>query len=181
MPRYPCQNEALTNLDPRSLVLISNALLQRVKDAYGAAGVPLPSREVRAVGEDQPMECNMLMVTATGLREGVVEGEAAQSPCSSSIVATFQVKVGRCYPTGDARGNPPGPDQIAVASDEAMVDAYLLMKAACMFDMWGADLAAKGLLHESALGGMGVDASVSFEGPEGGVIVTTLELTTVIG
>lgn len=181
MPRYPCQNEALTNLDPRSLVLISTALLQRVREVYNWAGVALPSRQVRAVGEDQPMECDMLMVTATGLREGVVEGEVAQSPCASSIVATFQVKVGRCYPTGDARGNPPGPDQIAVASDEAMVDAYLLMKAACMFDMWGADLHAHNMLDASALGGMGVEANVSFEGPEGGVIVTTLELTTVIG
>jgi hypothetical protein len=181
MPRFPCQNEAYTGLDPRSLVLISQALLQRVNQVYADAGINLPARQIRAVGEDQPLECNMVMVAATGLREGVVEGEPQPSPCSSSIVATFKISVARCYPTGDARGNPPSPDQIAAASDEAAVDAYLLMKTACMFDMWGADLEARGLLHKSALGGMGVEASVSFEGPDGGVVVTTLTLSTVIG
>jgi hypothetical protein len=181
MARYPCQDEAYNNLDPRSLVLISQALMDRVIKVYGDAAVNLPARRVRTVGEDPVLECNMVVVTATGLREGLVEGEPPQSPCSSSIVATFKIAVARCYPTGDARGNPPGPDQIAAASDEAAVDAYLLMKTACMFDMWGADMHAKGQLHESAMGGMGVEASVSFEGPEGGVVVTTLTLSTVIG
>ena len=44
--------------------------------------------------------------------------------------------------------------------------------------MYGADVIG---LHPSALGGMGVEASVEMEEPQGGFQAVTLNLTTVIG
>ena len=175
MAAYPCSD---VNVDPRSLVRIGEALLQRVQQVYHDAGIELPPRREWIMG-DGVYDCEKLMVAFTGLREGMLNTESGpQSPCDVPVNATFQVTVVRCAAMPDDRGNPPDLAELTARTNASVIDAYLLMKASCKLDMYGADVIG---LHPGALGGMGVEATVDVAEPQGGFQAVTLNLTTVIG
>jgi hypothetical protein len=173
--RYPCDD---VQIDPHALVTIGHALMDRVQSVYKKAGVHLPPRQVWSLG-DGVFDCEELVVSFHSLAEGLINSETqVPNPCYIPVNAVFKVTVVRCAPVMDQYGNPPTPEQIGTATDLSVIDAYLLMKSACNFDMYGADVAE---LHPSALGGMGVDASVEVEEAQGGFQAVTLTVTTVIG
>lgn len=173
---YPC-SEVL--VDPQSLVRIGHALLERVQLVYAEAGVALPSRQIWIAGEGV-YDCEQLIVAFMSLREGLVGSDSEpRQPCDVPVVATFKITVVRCIPVMDSRGNLPTPEAISASTDVLAVDAYLLMKSGCKFDMYGADIIPP--LHPSALGGMGVDLRVVAEEASGGMQAVSLTLETVIG
>lgn len=163
---------------PFALVRIGHALRDRVVAVYEQARVDLPLRRNWVIGEGV-FDCEQLIVAFTGLAEGMINTESApQSPCDVFVTATFKITVVRCVPTADARGNAPLVEDVDAATDMSVIDAYLLMKSSCTFDMYGADVIG---LDPSALGGMGVEASIDVEAPQGGFQAVTLNITTVIG
>ena len=169
----PCWG-SISDLDPSALAKIGQMLLDRVIAIYEEAGVELPLRRVWAAG-DIPFECNSLVVSLAELREGIVNSETAvPDPCHVPLMAEFNITAARCYPVGDQRGNPPSPEKIAAAAIAAATDAYLLMKASCTLDMFGADIPG------APQGGMGVEASISIGNPQGGMQTVTLNLVTMI-
>lgn len=183
LPTMPCADIFDKKTDPkkdgpRALVRIGHALRDRVVAIYEQAGIDLPERRVWVIGEGV-FDCEQLIVAFTGLSEGLINAENPQrSPCEVFVNATFKITVVRCVPTADARGNSPLVADMDAATDLSVIDAYLLMKSSCRFDMYGADVIG---LHPSALGGMGVESSVEIEEPQGGFQAVTLNITTVIG
>jgi hypothetical protein len=164
-------------VDPFVLPKIARALLDRVRAVYAEAAIDLPSRQIWTIGEPV-YDCEELVVSLIDLSEGLTQGDSPQSPCVVPINATFKVTVVRCAPVPDNRGNPPTPDALMRAADESAVDAYLLMKSSCKFDMWGADVDG---LDPSALGGLGVNASIEVVEAQGGMQGVALNIVTVIG
>jgi len=180
---YPCADNVV---DPQALVRIGHALLARVQSVYADYGIALPSRQIWIAGEGA-YDCEQLIVSFTGLREGIINADGRSvtvpsSPCDVPVIATFQIVVVRCVPVPEMRSNvlvPPSPEALSDATDVLAVDAYLLMKSGCKFDMFGADIEPP--LDVSALGGMGVDLRVEVQEASGGMQAVTLYLDTVIG
>jgi hypothetical protein len=168
----PCWG-TIADIDPKTVAKIGKLLLERVIAIYKEAGVPLPARQLWAVG-DVPYECNMLLVSLEGLSEGLLNTEnSVPNPCDTPVIAEFNITVVRCAPVPDSRGTPPSPEKYAEAAEITSTDAYLLMKAACSLDMFGA-------LIPGFVGSMGVESSVSIESAQGGVQAITLTLRTVV-
>jgi hypothetical protein len=161
------------DIDPTTVAKLGELLLHRVEEVYREAGVDLPDRRIWAVGE-VPFDCNQLIVSLDGLREGLINTEnQVPSPCEVPVMAEFNITVVRCAPVPDSRGNPPTPKQYADFAAITSTDAYLLMKASCSFDLFGA-------LIPGYPGGMGVEASVSISNAQGGVQAVTLNLVTLV-
>jgi hypothetical protein len=159
------------------LVKITKALMDRVIQVYYDAGVDLPDRKIVTLGEPV-YDSEQLVVSFTDMSEGLVQGEDPQSPCYIPVNATFKITVVRCAPVADNRGNPPTPEQLNAATYTSLIDAYLLMKSSCRFDMWGSDVDG---LPPSALGGMGVNVTVDVIEAQGGMQGVALNVTTVLG
>jgi hypothetical protein len=173
----PCAAEladAMAHMDAVSK--IGRLLLQRIVDIYAMAGVELPPRRIWAAGE-VPFDCNELIVSLSGIGGGTLPNAQTQpsSECYVPITARYNVTVVRCIPVPDSRGNPPSPEDIGAAADVTARDAYLLMKSACVLDLWGADV------DPDSTGGAGVEAEIAVGDPQGGMQAVTLTVTILVG
>jgi hypothetical protein len=176
-------------IDPTSVAAIGRELVRRVEMLYADHGVSLPTRRIWAAGSVPP-ECEQLVVSFTGLREGLIEGDNAPNrPCETLVVAEFKVRVSRCVPVGDDVGNPPSPEEIGAAADMLSTDSYLLVKlAGCYFDLFSLGSPGGGRVvygvdgsRQIIPGGMGVDISLEVEDPQGGMQSVVLTLSMVVG
>jgi hypothetical protein len=174
----PCGEKTFP--DPNALVTIAEGIKARVIELYEQAhdydpSIALPARRYWQTGQPA-YDCEQMVVWLESLQEGLIGDVAApQHPCDVFITATFKVAVVRCIAVGDDNGTPPLPAAIEATAKPLAQDAYLLMKASCRFDMYGADV------EGAPLGGMGVDANLEFEEPSGGMAAVVLTVTTVLG
>jgi hypothetical protein len=172
-----------TAIDPYLLAESSRILLQRVQGVYAEAGVPLPARQLWTTGESA-YDCEQLVVALMSLRSGAhpyaFTRAAAPPKCVVFVVATYHISVVRCVPTPDDRGTPPSPEELAKAADAVAVDAYLLLKASCRFDLWGAADEGNSWNYDDG-GDMGTESLVEIETAAGGLQAARLQLSTTIG
>ena len=172
----PCQSES-SRIDPGALVTITDEILARLRALYAEYGVPLPSRCYWTLG-DPTVDCEQAVVAFQSYEEknlATNQTEATPNPCTVFATATFTISITRCVVTMGKDGNPPTPKQIMDTAKLCLVDAHLLMKGSCRFDMYGADI------PDAITGGMGVNASVQGNTPRGDYRTTTLQFTTVLG
>ena len=160
---------------PKDILKIMDAIKERVVQLYADYDVPLPSRQYWMLN-DPAYDCEQMVVSLMSLQEGLIGTDnAPQSPCDVFITATFKVTIVRCVPGLTDDGQPPSASEIEAASRALAMDAYLLMKSSCWFDVYGVDI------EGAPLGGMGVDASVETQEVNGRMQAVVLNFTSVIG
>jgi hypothetical protein len=95
-------------------------------------------------------------------------GDEATSPqrCSVPRSAVVTISIARAVPIVSAGGRPPSPEKIQQASATSAIDAWVLMDAVKLFDMW-----------DGSGYGLGVIATVEITPPEGGFQSVTMNLT----
>jgi hypothetical protein len=171
------------SIDPVMLANAGHILLERVRAVYAEAGVPLPDRQLWTAGESA-YDCEQLVVSLMSLTAGGLptsRGVIAPNPvCDPFIVANFEITVVRCVPTPNDKGTPPRPEAIATAADITSTDAFILIKAACRFDLWNAQPLFTPFNYDPG-GGMEVESSLQVETAQGGMQAVSLTIRTVIG
>ena len=172
----PCQSETM-GIDPGALVTITEEILVRLRALYAEYGVPLPSRCYWTLG-DPAVDCEQAVVSFQSYEEHDLSAQqtnATPNPCAVLTKATFTISITRCAPALSKYGDPPTPKQIMDTAKLCLVDAHLLMKGSCRFDMYGADIPG------AITWGWGANASVQGAAPHGDFRTTTLQFTTILG
>lgn len=152
----------------QSLVALMSSVLESVRAAFATAGVTLPSRQYYTLGT--PVADDEQLVVSFNQAYIGPPGDQATQPqrCNSPRSAALQVGIYRCAPVMSNDGVPPTPLQIVTATNQILVDSYILLDAACQFDAW----------DPTGLGpGLGVIATVDAIPQEGNMHGSVLNLT----
>lgn len=154
----------------RGLVTMMDEVLTRVKAAYAASGVELPSRAYWTLGSPA-VDCEQVVVSFI---QGYIgpPGDEASSPqrCNSPRSAALDIQVSRCVPGLGSRGRIPKATEIQAGSEQLAIDAWLLLDIAASLDSW-----------DSFGGpGLGVIATIDVSEPSGEIQSVVLHLTAAI-
>jgi hypothetical protein len=141
-------------------------IVERVESVFQSYNVSLPSRKYWTIG--QPViDCEQLVVSFIQMYLGA-PGDEAASPqrCNVPRSAVVSISIARAVPIVGPGGRPPAPEKIQEASATSAIDAWVLMDAVKLFDMW-----------DGSGFGVGVIATVDVTPPEGGFQSVNMQLT----
>lgn len=155
--------------DVTSIVDFLDNVLQRVVDTFESAHVPLPARQYWTVGQ-AAIDCEQLVITLIQIYLGP-PGDQASSPqrCNVPRTAVMSVTIAREIPVVGQNGRPPSAEKISQAAQISAIDAYTLMQAINLLDVW-----------EDGGFGLGVIATADIAEPQGGFQTVNLQLTMAI-
>jgi len=158
----------ISNVDPDALNLknLLDAMLEKVEDVFASYDVPLPTRRYWTVGTPA-IDCEQLVIAFVQMYLGP-PGDQAGAPmrCNVPKSAVMSVSVVREIPVVGANGRPPAAEKIQAGAEISAVDAWVLMDTVQLFDRW-----------DDSGYGPGVIATVDVGSPEGGLQITTLQIT----
>lgn len=155
--------------DVTNIVDFMDSVLERVVDTFESSNVPLPARQYWTVGQ-AAIDCEQLVVTLIQIYLGP-PGDQASSPqrCNMPRTAVMSVTIAREIPTVGQNGRPPSAEKISQAAQISAIDAYTLMQAINLLDIW-----------EDGGFGLGVIATADIAEPQGGFQTVNLQLTMAI-
>lgn len=155
--------------DVTNIVDFMDNVLQRVVDTFESHRVPLPGRQYWTVGQPA-IDCEQLVVTLIQIYLGP-PGDQASAPqrCNMPRTAVMTITVAREIPVVGQNGRPPSADKIQTAAAISAIDAYTLMQALNLLDVW-----------EEGGYGVGVIATADIQEPQGGYQTVNLQLTMAI-
>jgi hypothetical protein len=152
--------------DATNLRDMMDGILERVETVFQSYNVELPQRRYWAIGQPA-IDCEQLVVSFLQMYLGA-PGDEATSPqrCNVPRSAVVTISIARAVPIVSAGGRPPTPEKIQQSSATSAIDAWVLMDAVKLFDMW-----------DGSGFGLGVIATVEITPPEGGFQSVTMNLT----
>lgn len=152
--------------DATNLRDMMDGILERVETVFQSYNVELPARRYWAIGQPA-IDCEQLVVSFLQMYLGA-PGDEATSPqrCHVPRSAVVTISIARAVPVVSAGGRPPTPEKIQQSSATSAIDAWVLMDAVKLFDMW-----------DGSGYGLGVIATVEITPPEGGFQSVTMNLT----
>jgi hypothetical protein len=152
--------------DATNLRDMMDGILERVETVFQSYNVELPARRYWAIGQPA-IDCEQLVVSFLQMYLGA-PGDEATSPqrCHVPRSAVVTISIARAVPIVSAGGRPPTPEKIQQSSATSAIDAWVLMDAVKLFDMW-----------DGSGYGLGVIATVEITPPEGGFQSVTMNLT----
>jgi hypothetical protein len=152
--------------DATNLRDMMDGILERVETVFQSYNVELPVRRYWAIGQPA-IDCEQLVVSFLQMYLGA-PGDEATSPqrCHVPRSAVVTISIARAVPIVSAGGRPPTPEKIQQSSATSAIDAWVLMDAVKLFDMW-----------DGSGYGLGVIATVEITPPEGGFQSVTMNLT----
>jgi hypothetical protein len=152
--------------DALDLKEMMEGVLSRVVTIFESYGVPIPERRYWMMGAPA-IDCEQLVVSFVQMYLGP-PGDQASEPrrCNNPRTATLNVMISRPVPTVGTNGRAPTPEKISESSEIAAIDAWVLMQSIDQMDQW----------DETGFG-LGVIATLSTDGPEGGFYTNNLEIT----
>jgi hypothetical protein len=148
------------------LKVMMDGVLSRVVAIFESYGVPLPARRYWMMGQPA-IDCEQIVVSFVQMYLGS-PGDQANEPrrCNNPRSATLNIMISRQVPTVGTQGRAPLPEKISESSEIAAVDAWVLMQSINDLDQW-----------DDTGYGLGVIATLSTDGPEGGYYTNNLEIT----
>jgi len=155
--------------DVTNIVDFMDNVLQRIIDTFESANVPLPARQYWTVGQGA-LDCEQLVLALIQIYLGP-PGDQASSPqrCNMPRTAVMTVTVAREITVIGQNGRPPSADKISQAAQISAIDAYTLMQAINLLDVW-----------DEGGPGPGVIATADIGEPQGGFQTVSLQLTMAI-
>jgi hypothetical protein len=141
-------------------------ILERVETVFQSYNVELPARRYWSIGQPA-IDCEQLVVSFIQMYLGA-PGDEATSPqrCHVPRSAVVTISIARAVPIVSVGGRPPAPEKIQQSSATSAIDAWVLMDAVKLFDMW-----------DGSGYGLGVIATVDITPPEGGFQTVNMNLT----
>jgi hypothetical protein len=156
------------DIDPDALDLkeMMDGVLSRVVTVFESFGVPLPARRYWMMG-NPAIDCEQLVVSFVQMYLGP-PGDQASEPrrCNMPRTATLNITLSREVATVGTNGRAPSSEKISESSEISAVDSWVLMQSINQLDQWS----------EGDFG-LGVIATLSTDGPEGGFYSSILEIT----
>jgi hypothetical protein len=152
--------------DATNLRDMMDGIVERVEAVFQSYNVNLPSRRYWTIGQPA-IDCEQVVVSFIQMYLGA-PGDEASSPqrCNVPRSAVVTISIARSVPIVGANGRPPSPEKIQEASAVSAIDAWVLMDAVRLFDMW-----------DGSGYGVGVIATVDITPPEGGFQTVNMNLT----
>jgi hypothetical protein len=143
-----------------------DGILERVESAFQSYNVGLPNRRYWSIGQPA-IDCEQVVVSFIQMYLGA-PGDEATTPqrCHVPRSAVVAISIARAVPIVGQNGRPPSQESIQRASSVSAIDAWVLMDAVKLFDMW-----------DQSGYGLGVIATVEITPPEGGFQSVTMNLT----
>lgn len=152
--------------DALDLKEMLDGVLSRVVALFESYGVPIPARRYWMMGSPA-IDCEQLVVSFVQMYLGS-PGDQANEPrrCNNPRSATLNIMISREIATVSTNGRAPTSEKISESSEIAAVDAWVLMQSINDLDQW-----------DDTGYGLGVIATLSTDGPEGGYYTNNLEIT----
>jgi hypothetical protein len=152
--------------DATNLRDMMDGIVERVETVFQSYNVNLPNRRYWTIGQPA-IDCEQVVVSFIQMYLGA-PGDEASSPqrCNVPRSAVVTISIARAVPIVGPNGRPPSPEKIQEASAVSAIDAWVLMDAVRLFDMW-----------DGSGYGVGVIATVDITPPEGGFQTVNMNLT----
>jgi hypothetical protein len=152
--------------DATNLRDMMDGIVERVETVFQSYNVNLPQRRYWTIGQPA-IDCEQVVVSFIQMYLGS-PGDEASSPqrCNVPRSAVVTISIARSVPIVGPNGRPPAPEKIQQASAVSAIDAWVLMDAIKLFDMW-----------DGSGYGVGVIATVDITPPEGGFQTVNMNLT----
>lgn len=152
--------------DATNLRDMMNGILERVESVFQSYNVELPQRRYWTIGQPA-IDCEQVVLSFIQMYLGA-PGDEATSPqrCNVPRSAVVTISIARAVPIVGPNGRPPSPDKIQQAAAVSAIDAWVLMDAVRLFDMW-----------DGSGYGVGVIATVDITPAEGGFQTVNMNLT----
>jgi hypothetical protein len=152
--------------DATNLRDMMDGILERVEAVFQAYNVELPQRRYWTIGQPA-IDCEQVVVSFIQMYLGA-PGDEATSPqrCHVPRSAVVSISIARAVPIVGVNGRPPSPEKIQQAAAVSTIDAWVLMDAVKLFDMW-----------DGSGYGVGVIATVDITPAEGGFQSVNMNLT----
>jgi hypothetical protein len=152
--------------DATNLRDMMDGVLERVETIFQSYNVELPQRRYWSIGQPA-IDCEQVVVSFMQMYLGA-PGDEATTPqrCHVPRSAVITISIARAVPIVGQNGKPPTQEKIQQASAVSTIDAWVLMDAVKLFDMW-----------DNTGYGLGVIATVEITPPEGGFQSVIMNLT----
>lgn len=152
--------------DATNLRDMMDGIVERVETIFQSYNVNLPNRRYWTIGQPA-IDCEQVVVSFIQMYLGA-PGDEASSPqrCNVPRSAVVTISIARAVPIVGPNGRPPSPEKIQEAASVSAIDAWVLMDAVRLFDMW-----------DGSGYGVGVIATVDITPPEGGFQTVNMNLT----
>lgn len=152
--------------DATNLRDMMNGILERVESIFQSYNVELPQRRYWTLGQPA-IDCEQVVVSFIQMYLGA-PGDEATSPqrCNVPRSAVVTISIARAVPIVGMNGRAPAPEKIQQSAEASMIDAWVLMDAVRLFDMW-----------DGTGYGVGVIATVDVTPAEGGFQTVNMNLT----
>lgn len=152
--------------DATNLRDMMDGILERVESVFQSYNVELPQRRYWTIGQPA-IDCEQVVLSFIQMYLGS-PGDEATTPqrCNVPRSAVVTISIARAVPIVGQNGRPPSPDKIQQAASVSAIDAWVLMDAVRLFDMW-----------DGSGYGVGVIATVDITPPEGGFQTVNMNLT----
>ncbi len=123
--------------DAKSIVTLGQGLLDAVVSYYGSETITLPERRYLTLGTPAN-DCEQVVVSWQQAYLGL-PGDEASTPqqCDQVKTAVFSVQLCRSMPVVSDSGKSPAAATIQTASEQLLIDAYVLMDAVAHYDPYG--------------------------------------------
>jgi hypothetical protein len=152
--------------DATNLRDMMDGVLERVEAVFQSYNVELPKRRYWSIGQPA-IDCEQVVVSFMQMYLGA-PGDEATTPqrCHVPRSAVITISIARAVPIVGQNGRPPSEEKIQQSSAVSTIDAWVLMDAVKLFDMW-----------DNTGYGLGVIATVEITPPEGGFQSVIMNLT----
>lgn len=152
--------------DATNLRDMMDGILERVEAVFQSYNVELPQRRYWTIGQPA-IDCEQVVVSFIQMYLGA-PGDEATTPqkCHMPRSAVVTISIARAVPVVGQGGRPPSPDKIQQSAAVSAIDAWVLMDAVKLFDMW-----------DGSGYGVGVIATVDITPAEGGFQTVNMNLT----
>jgi hypothetical protein len=152
--------------DATNLRDMMDGVLERVETVFQSYNVELPQRRYWSIGQPA-IDCEQVVVSFMQMYLGA-PGDEATTPqrCHVPRSAVITISIARAVPIVGQNGRPPSEEKIRQSSAVSTIDAWVLMDAVKLFDMW-----------DNSGYGLGVIATVEITPPEGGFQSVIMNLT----
>jgi hypothetical protein len=152
--------------DATNLRDMMDGVLERVETIFQSYNVELPQRRYWSIGQPA-IDCEQVVVSFMQMYLGAPGDEAtAPQRCHVPRSAVLTISIARAVPIVGQNGRPPSQEKIQQSSAVSTIDAWVLMDAVKLFDMW-----------DNTGYGLGVIATVEITPPEGGFQSVIMNLT----
>jgi hypothetical protein len=152
--------------DATNLRDMMDGVLERVETIFQSYNVELPQRRYWSIGQPA-IDCEQVVVSFMQMYLGAPGDEAtAPQRCHVPRSAVLTISIARAVQIVGQNGRPPSQEKIQQSSAVSTIDAWVLMDAVKLFDMW-----------DNTGYGLGVIATVEITPPEGGFQSVIMNLT----